>query len=210
MTFQINGQNGTYDNKIKDESTRYGRNAINNNFNNLKTPITNDNNAIPPVFDFSIAQNAQEKNLEALEKYVSDNDTYLKSLPPLEYEYRYMPNIVNGQIDKKALLGASLEEMGGIKEIPVKDFEENFLLSKELTCEPLDINKDAKIDNTEYATSILATDMLSKGASDISKIDGTINNKGLNAILEYSKISNAEAARNLYKSLYNHYDLGNP
>ena len=51
MTFQINGSNGKYTNS--DESTNYGRNAINNHFSHLEAPFVNDNNAIPPVFKFT-------------------------------------------------------------------------------------------------------------------------------------------------------------
>ena len=46
---------------------------------------------------------AQEANIELLEKYADKNDEYLNSLPPLEYESRYMPNLVKGSIDKKAV-----------------------------------------------------------------------------------------------------------
>ena len=97
--------------------------------------------------------------------------------------------------------------MGGVKEIPVKEVEYRYM-STDMTAQPLDINKDGKIDIAEYATNIIATDLLSKGTTDINKIDGTINNKGMNAILEYSKISNSAAATKLYSSIYNTFNLG--
>ena len=120
-----------------------------------------------------------------------------------------MPNIVNGQIDKKALLGAAFEEMGGVKELPVKEFERRYIVDDSMTAEPLDINKDGKIDIAEYGANIMAADILSKGTTDPMKVDGTINAKGHNAILEYKKKSNAAAAAKLYSNIYNTHKLGN-
>lgn len=209
MTFQINGSNGRYDGKVKDDSVKYGRNAVDNHIKAMEAPIVNDNFATPPVFDFSPTPQADTKNFEELGKYLDKNDAYLNSLPPLEYEYRYMPNIVNGKIDKKAVLGAALEEMGGAKEVSVKEFEKRYLIDETVqTAEPLDINKDGKIDIAEYGSNIIAADILSKGTTDPMKADGTINAKGMNAVLEYSKKSNAAAAAKLYASIYNTHKLG--
>ena len=119
-----------------------------------------------------------------------------------------MPNIVQGNINQKALLGAALEEMGGNKELSVKEFEHRYLIDKNLTAEPIDINKDGKIDIAEYGSNIIAADILSKGSTDPMKADGTINAKGMNAVLEYSKKSNAAAAAKLYSNIYNTHKLG--
>ena len=208
MTFQINGSNGRYDGKLKDESVKYGRNAVDNHIKAMEAPIANDNFAKPPVFDFSPSAQAGDKNLEALEKYLDKNDAYLNALPPLEYEYRYIPNLVNGKIDNKAVLGAALEEMGGAKELSVKEFEKRYLIDESQTAEPLDINKDGKIDIAEYGSNIIAADILSKGTTDPIKANGIINTKGMNAVLEYSKKSNAAAAAKLYESIYNTHKLG--
>lgn len=208
MTFQVNGMNGRYDEKVKDDSVRYGRNAVDNHIKQMQAPLANDNFATPPVLDFSSNPQAQEKNINTLEKYADANDAYLNSLPPLEYEYRYMPNVVKGQIDTKAVLGAAYEEMGGVKELSVKEFEDRYLVDDSQTAEPMDINKDGKIDIAEYGANIVASDVLSKGTTDPMKADGTINAKGLNAIMEYSKKSNAAAAAKLYADVYNTYNLG--
>ena len=208
MTFQVNGSNGRYDAKVTDESVKYGRNAVDNHIKLMQSPIANDNFAIPPVFDFMPAAKSQESNLNALEKFVDKNDQYLKSLPPLEYEYRYMPNIVDGRIDKKALLAAASEEMGGNKELSVSEFENRYLIDDSQTAEPLDINKDGKIDIAEYGANIIASDILSKGSTDPMKADGVINTQGMNAVLEYSKKSNALAASKLYSNIYNAHQLG--
>ena len=207
MTFQINGATGKYDGKIKDDSVRYGRNAVENHIKYMETPLVENEVNPTPIFDFSFTPEGDKKNFEALENFMDKNDDYLDSLPPLEFEYRYMPNLGIGKVDNKAVLGAAFEEMD-TKEIPVKEFENRYLINNEFTAEPLDINKDGKIDIAEYGSNILATDVLSKGTTDISKIDGTINTRGLNAILEYTKKANAEAASKLYSQIYNTYKLG--
>lgn len=207
-SISLNGNNGIYDDKIKDPSLRYGRNAI-NNANIRSASIAKNDFTTAPILKFNDTEEAYNENVEKLEKYIKANDDYLNSLPPLEFEYRYMPVQEVGKVDKKALFGAALEEMG-TKELSVDEFEYRYLLDEDtMTAEPLDINKDGKIDIAEYSTNILATDLLSKGTTDVSKIDGTINTKGLNAIFEYTKKANAQAATNLYTKLYNTYDLGN-
>lgn len=208
MAFQVNGNNGRYDGQVTDESVKYGRNAVDNHLKQMQAPLVNDNYATPPIFDFSPTTEAGEKNLKAMENFANKNDAYLNSLPPLEYEYRYMPNVVNGRIDKKALLGAAFEEMGGQRELSVAEFEKRYIVDDSMTAEPLDINKDGKIDVAEYGANILAADILSKGTTDPMKADGTINAKGHNSILEYTKKSNAAAAAKLYSNIYNAHKLG--
>ena len=208
MTFQINGNQGKYDGKITDESIKYGRNAVDNHVKYIQAPINNENFAVPPVLDFSPSAEAGEKNIKAMENFADANDAYLKSLPPLEYEYRYIPNFTQGHLDNKAVLAAAYEEMGGVKEMPIKEFENKYLIDDTQTVEPLDLNKDGKIDIAEYGSNIVATDVLSKGTTDPMKADGVINAKGMNAILEYSKKSNAVAAANLYANVYNSHKLG--
>ena len=209
MTFQINGSNGRYDGKITDESIKYGRNAVDNHIKAMEAPIANENFAVPPVFDFSPTVEADNRNIKALEEYIEKNDEYLNSLPPLQYEYRYIPNFVNGKLDKKAVLGAAFEEMGQNKELSVKEFEKRYLINDSQTAEPLDINKDGKIDVAEYGSNIIAADILSKGTTDPMKANGIINAQGMNAVLEYSKKSNAAAATKLYSNIYNAHKLGN-
>lgn len=208
MTFQVNGANGRYDGKIKDKSLLYGSNAVDNHAQHLQAPITNDNFAMPPILDFSGTSEADDLNAKLLDRYTKENDAYLKSLPPLEYEYRYMPNVGVGNVDKKAVLAAAYQEMGQVKEMPVKDFEDKFLIDDSQTAEPLDINKDGKIDIAEYGANIIATDLLSKGVTDPKKVDGVINTKGMNAIMSYTKKSNADAAAKLYSNIYNTHNLG--
>ena len=120
-----------------------------------------------------------------------------------------MPNVQNGQIDKKALLGAAFEEMEKRKEISIDELDWKYAPNNEYTFAGMDINGDKKVDNPEYATSILAADMLGKSdIPDTNNIDGTINATGLNAVMEYAKKSNIDAAKALYSNIYNKYNLG--
>lgn len=206
---QINGIKGKYDNEVKDPSTRYGRNAVENLYTYLEQPIINDNMATAPILDFSTNPKADEANADKLNKFLKENDEYLSALPPLQYEYRYMPQMPKGQIDKKAVLGAAYEEMGKVNELSVEEMDYRFAPDDSFTSKALDINNDGKIDNGEYATSILAADMLSKSDTpDMNNIDGTINKKGFDAVLAYTQKSKAAAAAALYSNIYNNYKLG--
>jgi len=210
MTVQINGSNGKFDNMISDDSVKYAKNAVDNYHKHMQAPLLNDNNSTPPVFDFSGTSESLNKNLDSMEKFVDENDNYLKSLPPLEFEYRYIPNFSNGQIDKNALFAVANEDMEGANELSVDEFEDRYLIDDDSqTAKALDLNNDGKIDTREYSANILASDVLSKGTTDPMKADGSINNQGMNAILEYSKKSNVDAAKKLYTNIYNAYDLGN-
>ncbi len=205
----IDGSKGKYDNKVTNPSVRYGRNAVENYFSYLEKPIVADNMNSAPILDFSLSQNAAENNADKLDKFLKENDEYLRALPPLQFEYRYMPQMQKGQIDKQAILGAAYEELGQVEELSVKDLDNKFAPDETFTSEALDINKDGKIDIAEYGSSIIAADMLSKSDSpDINNVDGTINKKGFDALLKYTQRSNAEAAAKLYSNIYNTYNLG--
>ena len=167
---QINGSRGKYDGKVEDPSTRYGRNAVENYYTYAEHPIVADTMNTPPILSGSDA------DADKLNNFLKENNEYLQALPPLEFEYRYMPQMPKGQIDKKALLGAAYEEMGKVNEMSVEEMDNRFTPDDSFTSRALDINKDGKIDNGEYATSILAADMLSKSDTpDTANIDGTIN-----------------------------------
>lgn len=201
---KIDGVKGKYsENNVTNPSVRYGRNSVQNFYAYLEQPIVKDNNATPPILDFGTTPEAAEKNIEKMEKYTRANDIYLESLPPLEYEYRYMPNITKNKIDTDALLGAAYEELGGRKEIKADDLDKTFALSNDFTTSPMDINNDGKIDIGEYGSSILAADIISNNGN----INGTINQNGHKAVQELTKKANAEAATQLYSSLYNKYNL---
>ena len=207
LEVQINGNKGFYDNKISDSSVKYGRNSVSNHIEYLHEPIANGVYTTAPILDFSPTAEAQENNIKSLEEFVQSNDKYLESLPPLNYEYRYVPKFTDGNINKKALLGAAYEEMGTV-ELPVEKFEKLYLPSSDMTAKPMDINKDGNIDIAEYGANMIAADVLSKNTTDITKADGSMNSTGMNAILEYTKKANAQAAVNLYNNIYTSYNLG--
>lgn len=206
---KIDGSNGKYDSKVTDPSVRYGRNAVENYYTYIEQPVVNDRMTPAPILDFGLNPDAAEKNADKLDKFLKENDEYLRALPPLEFEYRYMPKTDKGQIDKKAVLGAAYEEMGKTKEISVKEMDYRFAPDDNFTSKALDINNDGKIDIAEYGSSILAADMLSKSETpNTANIDGTINKKGFDAVLAYTQKSKAEAAAKLYSNIYNTYNLG--
>ena len=216
MTFEIagnvakiEGSQGKYDNKVTNPSVRYGRNAVENYYTYVEQPIIADTMNTAPILDFGLDPNAPQKNADKLEKFLKENDEYLKALPPLEFEYRYMPVMPKGQVDRGAVLGAAYEEMGGVKELGVKELDSRFAPDESFTSEALDVNKDGKIDIAEYGSSIIAADMLSKSDTpNPANIDGTINKKGFDAVLAYTQKSKAAAAAKLYSSIYNTYNLG--
>ena len=202
---RIDGISGKYNvNNVQNSSVRYGRNSVQNFYSYLEKPLINDNNAMPPILDFSTNPEAADKNIEKMEKYLKENDAYLNALPPLEYEYRYMPNIhKTGDVNTDALLGAAYEELGRRKEVSVDELDKSFAINENFSTKPMDINNDGKIDIAEYGASILASDVLSNGT-----IKGTVNNNGHNAVQELMKKANSQAATELYSSLYNQYQLG--
>ena len=117
---KINGANGKYDERVSDPSVRYGRNAVENYYTYLENPIVEDKMTPAPILDFGLNPNADNNNADKLNKFLKENDEYLKALPPLQYEYRYMPQ---GPVNTKALLGAAYEEMGGKKELSVEELD---------------------------------------------------------------------------------------
>ena len=206
MTFEINGVSGYYDGKVADDSVRYGRNAVINHRELISSTLLNGLEDTAPILDLGHTVNAYDKNIQKVDTFVKLNDNHLKSLPPIEYQYRYMPEPKNGNIDKKALYGAAFEEMG-TKAIPVEDFDKNFLPDKDYSVKTLDLNNDGKIDISEYSTSMLAADILSGDKPSVDSVNGVITLKGMNAVVEYSRISNAEAAVKLYSKIYDTYKL---
>ena len=114
-----------------------------------------------------------------------------------------------GSVNTKAVLGAAYEEMGGNKELSVKELDSRFAPDDNFTSKALDLNNDGKVDVAEYGSSILAADMLSKSETpNPANVDGTINKKGFDAVLSYTQKSNIAAATKLYSNIYNTYNLG--
>ncbi len=203
---KIDGSKGKYDKKVSDPSVRYGRNAVENYYTYLEKPLIEDKMTTAPILDFGLNPDATKNNEDKLNKFLKENDEYLSALPPLQYEYRYMPQ---GPVNTKAVLGAAYEEMGENEELSVKELDSRFAPDDNFTSEALDLNKDGNVDIAEYGSSILAADMLSKSDKpNPANVDGTINKKGFDAVLAYTQKSNASAAAKLYSNIYNTYNLG--
>lgn len=213
-TAYINGNNGIYDNKIADNSVRYGRNAASNHFSYLDAlkGKPSENSASSDLSKNSTNLLNQHKTEANAEKVINESDEYISSMPPLDFEYRYMPEGANSKnIDKMALLGSAFEEMGKKISMPVQELTDKLKLAfKETDARVLDINRDGQIDTAEYSTSILASDMLSKNPEqlDAQNITGVVNKTGLNTVMAYANEKNQAIANKSLTDIYNAYNLG--
>ncbi|MCM1266076.1 MAG: hypothetical protein NC200_07745 [Candidatus Gastranaerophilales bacterium] len=162
------------------------------------------------IYDGKINNSSVRYGRNSLSNYQSyTSDLAKDTMPPLKFEYRYMPN---GKLDKMALLGNAYEELG--KRIEVKTEEMTETIQKvggdKFSADALDINKDGYIDVAEYATSTLTEDILSSAKGfeiDSSKIDGVINNDGSNKTFALNLKSNEKKASEIYSKLYNELGL---
>jgi|GEM_PF-1323420 len=211
----INGSSGMYDGKINNTSVKYGRNAASNLMEFLKPPKTDvfDVPKLPPTSDLlKMKLDEVEKALKPFDEIIDSTEKSIETKPPLDFEYRYMPESANGNnLDKMALLGAAFEEMGREISMPIQEFVDKLkLLVTNPTADAIDLNKDGKIDLAEYSSTIIATDMFSKDNSkvDVNNINGTINDKGLASVQALVNGKNIEKANEILTAIYNAYNLG--
>lgn len=227
-TALIDGSQGKYDGHVNNNSVRYGRNAINNYYDYIlkykMEPITCDTFecAETPelknhrIVDFEAYQryiDALNKNIKAVEKYLKKLVKQSDEMPPINFELQYMPESAPGEVDRKALIGASYEEMNQRLSMSISEMNKKLNSSGseyEITAEAMDLNKDNYIDVGEYATSILLSDMLSTDSKELNlkNINGKITNEGENKVLAYGLLKNKDIAYKTYLSLYMAYDLG--
>ncbi len=163
------------------------------------------------IYDNKVQNSSVRYGRNALSNYKSYTEDLgnVDNMPPLKFEYRYMPN---GKLDKLALMGNAYEELG--KKTEVKTEELTATLQEfggdRFSAEAIDINKDGYIDVAEYATTTLTEDALSstKGFNvDPNKVDGIINNEGSNKTFALNLKSNAKMASEIYSKLYNEFGL---
>lgn len=163
------------------------------------------------IYDNKVQNSSVRYGRNALSNYKSYTEDLgnVDNMPPLKFEYRYMPN---GKLDKLALMGNAYEELG--KKTEVKTEELTATLQEfggdRFSAEAIDINKDGYIDVAEYATTTLTEDALSstKGFNvDPNKVDGIINNEGSNKTFALNLKSNAKIASEIYSKLYNEFGL---
>ena len=213
---QINGSTGIYDGTIKNSSVRYGRNAVNNHQNYIKTfDVTSSK--LPKIKSKKLMGLSDDKFSKKLQQMDSSLETLDKSLEqPINYELRYQPENKKGTVDTMALMGAAYEQLGQKASVSVRKanamLKKSFLQLKNMvSAKSLDINKDRKIDLSEYASYMLASDMLSTEptSSDLKRtnITGTITNQGENASYELFNKGIEEDARTIFKSIQSDFNL---
>ena len=144
----------------------------------------------------------------AADNYKKYTEDLSRSSTPLEFEYRYTPSEC---INRLALLGNAYEELGQKTRVKTEDLNKKLAGMKDASADALDLNKDGYVDVAEYSTSTLVQDILSSDDGfDISpeKADGVINNSGETKSMALLQKCNEKMARNIYKNLYNDFNLG--
>ena len=192
----IDGSSGIYDGKIRHPNVKYGRNAISNFENYLEIRSKNLAENIPETDSFVKAEEFSPR-----------------------FELKYMPRNINYlSINAMALIGAAFQEMGReiflSKEQLTQTLKNKFKNSvgiekEEINADILDINKDDKIDVGEYAASILASDMLSRGASEVQldNIEGNITNDGIRRLSKLFDKKNAKKGERVFNLLHSFFTL---
>ena len=202
----INGLNGKYDSSVQDYSVRYGRNAIANHLDYLK-----QYNQEPVEFEPYLENDSFEEKMAKIDKFTQSIKESMDKMPPINFQLQYMPKSQKGYVDYNALMGASYEEMGQRYSISVDEMDKQLNPPEQgylIPAKCLDINNDNKIDVSEYATTILLSDILSTDSEKYSadNVNGIITNKGENAML--NKHLNGEISGSTYSYLYHYFNLG--
>lgn len=212
----IDGRHGIYDNKVKNESVRYGRNTVYNQKNSVTVfancSVASNNMGI------QIGEVDNSKKLNAIHYPDLCIDVFNTDVAKeINYKQTYMPKN-NGKIDTMALMGASYEEMDKNIEIPVSILANNIAQSHQFSASideiaahyfvsQLDINNDKKIDLSEYALTILLADVLSD-YGNCPKVDGSVTGSGKkNAIRYLFNYDKIQQTVKVMKKMYQHYKL---
>lgn len=213
---QINGSNGIYDGTINNPSVRYGRNA-GNNYKNYVQSLDSSMDKFPQIKTGKLLKSSDDKFHKEVAKLNSALDNLDKSTDiSLSYEFRYQPKSQKGVVDAMALMGAAYEQLGQKASISVRKATNMLKQScsefkKSVSAKALDINKDRKIDLSEYSSYMLASDMLSTEptSSDLKRtnITGMITNQGENASYALFNKEIEDVARNIFKSIQSDFKL---
>ena len=206
----ITGNQGQYDGVVKNPKVRYARNAIRNfhDYASYRMPKTE----YPNLDDLSKLSDDQfEQKMAQLDEALQASDKVLKEIPPLDYTVKYLPGKTTyDNLDIVALIGAAYEDMGkksSLGTFVLTSKLQKTFASENISADVLDLNKDGKIDTGEYATSILAADMLSKGGLEVKTIDGKITSKGHLELLSLFNKKNDRFASSVFNFLHGFYDL---
>lgn len=206
----ITGNNGVYNGKIKNPNVRYARNAINNlhQYASYRMPQIE----YPDLENISKISDEQfDEKMEQLGFSLYMTDKAIKSIPPLDYTVKYLSGKTNhDNLDRVALIGAAYEDMERNSSLPTAALSGRLrmtFLSDNISADVLDLNKDGEIDTGEYASSILAADMLSKDSLDISAINGKITQKGHLNLLSFFNKKNEPLASKVFNFLHGFFNL---
>ncbi len=227
----INGENGKYDNKVKNDTVRYARNAVSNYLDTYSSKNLPKHTKLPqklnlikqPKTDIPIISKLI-KNLITYKtnEYISDTNKYIEKsdknfnkCPGIAFNMKYAEPAA-ALIDTIAPVAVAFEEMG--KKLKQSVEEMTLIASKNVSAglsdlvsaKSLDLNNDGDIDIGEYAASILVEDMISSnenGNLKATDVNGEITNKGENAIFTFLNKNNYEEANNIFKKVYSDFNL---
>ena len=185
----INGNNGKYDNKVNNASSRYGRNAV----DNFKKYLLGYSQPQEELDRYKPSENdTVEEKIKKADALLNKIDEQNQKRSPLGFIYQYLPQKpIDRSIDSNALLGAAYEEMGAISISTSQlsqQLQEGF--EEKMSAEALDINKDGQVDIAEYSTSILLADALSSEAKETNKEAIPSQSQCNNEDTTYDKLAN--------------------
>lgn len=216
----ITGTNGIYDNIIKNNSVRYGRNSISNVYSHMKNLSDSFNTELDKLDLSNLAGCSDDEfssKISSANAVLDKESQNNVSVSDFTFSYQYMPEKAkDGIIDKMALLGSAYEEMGKKLSVSVNELtsklQQAWSSAKDsISADSLDLNDDGQIDIAEYSASILVEDMLSSDNSQLcyNNITGVITPDGNDTLLTFALKKNYSEAKQVFKSVYDNYDLGN-
>lgn len=208
----ITGNYGRYNDVVFSPRVKYARNAINNfhQYAAYRMPKVK----YPDLSDISkLSDDKFEKKMAQLSDSLEASRQARKSMPPMDYTIKYLPGKVDvNTVDTVALLGAAYEDMGRKlsvgTEALTKSLQKTFKTDK-ASAAALDLDKDGRIDVAEYASSILAADMLSSGSLSEKDINGQINKDGHLRLLSFFNKRNNYLPERVFGHLYDFFALDN-
>lgn len=237
----ISGQNGVYDNKITDSNVKYGRNAVSNYFKFMDDFKNRTDRSLFQPLEKDVLElrektstahqtgtaHLHEKEVVDLSEKVIDAAQKDSARDPIDSSLltatlKYLPeNVGFKNLNKKALLGASFEDLGKKTSESVSTITQKLndaFKRTDLSAEAFDVNSDGNIDVAENAVAFLIKDMASKQPTeDVLKsgkieleahnIDGTITAAGEKNFLTFLKKSDIANNKNINSEIYNAFDL---
>ena len=244
---QINGDKGPYDNKSTDPSIKYGRNAVANYKEYLTPPMPVSDEAKRNLQQLNkdvveLSQGIKQtsnpvERKKKLAELVKKQNQYFKivgeslirsdeyySKHPVRFQLKYIPGqkVDKKNLDKKALLAASYEDLGA-ESVSVAEMDERLKksdpkIASKVSYAAFDLNGDGKIDAGENAAAILIEDMSSKYSTqevldsgrlnlNADNIQGTITNDGVKNLTTFLKKDKVEENKEIIKQVYGAFGL---